>query len=215
MRGLWLHARERRCSWRLRASTSSMRDERCCVQRGTRTPICSVSSTDRARILAGCLICCSICAGHTRSQTWRSTSLFFASPPSVESALAAVLSLCHAVSCLAVCVLLCRLPSVLRHRHLTCTASIDTTIPAILKYTTIPANNGAEGAVSVRERAVNEAALCVSLMCLMVCLCEVVFRGAAPLRPWSFCHCSRSLFLYTRTAAFRGLLRGGLMPRPP
>ena len=184
-------------------------------RRGTCTPICSVSSTDRARILAGCLICCSICAGHTRSQTWRSTSLFFASPPSVESALAAVLSLCHAVSCLAVCVLLCRLPSVLRHRHLTCTAGIDTTIPAILKYTTIPANNGAEGAVSVRERAVNEAALCVSLMCLMVCLCEVVFRGAAPLRPWSFCHCSRSLFLYTHMAAFRGPLRGGLMPRPP
>ena len=143
----------------------------CSLRRGTRTPICSVSSTDRARILAGCLICCSICAGHTRSQTWRSTSLFFASPPSAESALAAVLSLCHAVSCLAVCVLLCRLP----YRHLTCTAGIDTTITAILKYTTIPANKGAEGAVSVTERAVNEAALGVSLVCLMVCLCVVVF----------------------------------------
>ena len=58
-------------------------------------------------------------------------------------------SLCHAVSCLAVCVLL---PSVLRHRHLTCTAGIDTTITAILKYTTIPANKGAEGAVSVSAR---------------------------------------------------------------
>ena len=143
-----------------------------CSRRGTRTPICSfLVAPIGARILAGCLICCSICAGHTRSQTWRSTSLFFASPPSAESALAAVLSPCHAVSCLAVCVLLCRLP----YRHLTCTAGIDTTITAILKYTTIPANKGAEGAVSVTERAVNEAALGVSLVCLMVCLCVVVF----------------------------------------
>ena len=128
----------------------------CSLRRGTRTPICSVSSTDRARILAGCLICCSICAGHTRSQTWRSTSLFFASPPSAESALAAVLSPCHAVSCLAVCVLLCRLP----YRHLTCTAGIDTTITAILKYTTIPANKGAEGAMSARESATPTSEFC-------------------------------------------------------
>ena len=180
----------------------------CSLRRSTRTPICSVSSTDRARILAGCLICCSICAGHTRSQTWRSTSLFFASPPSAESALAAVLSLCHAVSCLAVCVLLCRLP----YRHLTCTAGIDTTITAILKYTTIPANKGAEGAVSVTERAVNEAALGVSLVCLMVCLCVVQrprFPGDLP------CRCPRSLFPYARMAGFRGSMRGGSVPRPP
>ena len=83
----------------------------------------------------------------------------------------------------------------LRHRHLTCTAGIDTTIPAILKYTTIPANNGAEGAVSVRERAVNEAALCVSLMCLMVCLCEVVFRGAA-------CHSAPASLVFLSLLSF-------------
>ena len=150
----------------------------CSLRRSTRTPICSVSSTDRARILAGCLICCSICAGHTRSQTWRSTSLFFASPPSAESALAAVLSLCHAVSCLAVCVLLCRLP----YRHLTCTAGIDTTITAILKYTTIPANKGAEGAVSARERAVNEAALavCFARVSHGVFVCGCVFVVQRP-----------------------------------
>ena len=186
----------------------------CSLRRGTRTPICSVSSTDRARILAGCLICCSICAGHTRSQTWRSTSLFFASPPSAESALAAVLSLCHAVSCLAVCVLLCRLP----YRHLTCTAGIDTTITAILKYTTIPANKGAEGAVSVTERAVNEAALGVSLVCLMVCLCVVVFLwcSAPPRLPGCLpCRCPRSLFPYACMAGFSSPLRGGPMPRPP
>ena len=54
-------------------------------------------------------------------------------------------------------------------------AGIDTTTTVILKYTTIPANKGAEGTVSVTERAVNEAALGVSLVCLMVCLCVVVF----------------------------------------
>ena len=186
----------------------------CSLRRGTRTPICSVSSTDRARILAGCLICCSICAGHTRSQTWRSTSLFFASPPSAESALAAVLSLCHAVSCLAVCVLLCRLP----YRHLTCTAGIDTTITAILKYTTIPANKGAEGAVSVRERAVNEAALavCFARVSHGVFVCGCVFVVQRPRFPsYLPCRCPRSLFPYARMAGFRGSLRGGPVPRPP
>ena len=38
LRGLWLHARERRCSWRLRASTFSMCDERCCVHGEVRAP---------------------------------------------------------------------------------------------------------------------------------------------------------------------------------
>ena len=38
LRGLWLHARERRCSWRLRASTSSMRDVRCCIHGEVRAP---------------------------------------------------------------------------------------------------------------------------------------------------------------------------------
>ena len=212
MHGLWLHACERHCSWRLCASTSSMRDERCCrySRRGTCTPICSVSSTDRARILAGCLICCSICAGHTRSQTWRSTSLFFASPPSAESALAAVLSLCHAVSCLAVCVLLCRLLPV-PTSTLTCTAS---TQPS-LRYNH-PWNKGAEGAVTVRERAVNEAALCVSsrVSCgvfVWLCSpwCSAPASPAASLSPppFSVPICAHG--------GFQGPLRGGPMPRQP
>ena len=54
----------------------------------------------------------------------------------------------------------------------------------MLKYTTIPANKGAEGAVSVRERAVNEAALAVCFARVshgvFVWLC---FRGAAPPLP--------------------------------
>ena len=34
--------------------------------------------------------------------------------------------------------------------------------------------------MSVRERAVNEAALCVSPLCLMMCLCVVVFVVQRP-----------------------------------
>ena len=54
---------------------------------------------------------------------------------------------------------------------------IDTT----LRYTTIPANKGAKGAVSVRERAVNEAALCVSCAHVSggVFVCGCVPRGAS------------------------------------
>ena len=93
---------------------------------------------------------------------------------------------------------------------------IDTTIPAI-EYTTIPANKGAEGAVSVRERAVNEAALAVCFAPVshgvFVWLC---FRGAAPRFPGCLpCRCPRSLFPYARMAGFRSPLRGGPMPRPP
>ena len=49
---------------------------------------------------------------------------------------------------------------------------IDATIPAI-EYTTIPANKGAKGTVSVRERAMNEAALasCVFRSCVSWCVC--------------------------------------------
>ena len=58
---------------------------------------------------------------------------------------------------------------------------IDTT----LRYTTIPANKGIEGAVSVRERAVNEAALCVSCAHVScdVFVCGCVPRGTAPPLP--------------------------------
>ena len=136
-------------------------------------------------------------------------------PSHAESALAFVFSiLMPCCSCLAICVLLCRLPPVLT---LTCTTSIlDTTIPAI-EYTTIPANKGAEGAVSVRERAVNEAALAVCFAPVshgvFVWLC---FRGAAPRFPGCLpCRCPRSLFPYARMAGFRSPLRGGPMPRPP
>ena len=84
---------------------------------------------------------------------------------------------------------------------------IDTTIPAI-EYTTIPANKGAEGAVSVRERAVNEAALCVSLMCLMVCLCEVVFRGcSAPASLVFLSLLSFSVSIYAH-GGFQGVVAG-------
>ena len=123
-------------------------------------------------------------------------------PSHAESALAFVFSiLMPCCSCLAICVLLCRLPPVLT---LTCTTSIlDTTIPAI-EYTTIPANKGAEGAVSVRERAVNEAALAVCFAPVshgvFVWLC---FRGAAPRFPGCLpCRCPRSLFPYARMAGF-------------
>ena len=73
-----------------------------------------------ARIRAGCLICCSIssCAGHTRALTWRSTLLFFASPPSTESALAAVLfPLPRRVLLRCLCTFVCRSPPVPRHRR--------------------------------------------------------------------------------------------------
>ena len=61
---------------------------------------------------------------------------------------------------------------------------IDTTIPAI-EYTTIPANKGAEGAVSVRERAVNEAALavCFAPVSHGVFVCGCVFVVQRPPSP--------------------------------
>ena len=62
--------------------------------------------------------------------------------------------------------------------------NIDTTIPAI-EYTTIPANKGAEGAVSVRERAVNEAALavCFAPVSHGVFVCGCVFVVQRPASP--------------------------------
>ena len=70
--------------------------------------------------------------------------------------------------------------------------------------------------VSVRERAVNEAAPCVSLVWLRVCFVWLCFRGAAPRFPGCLpCRCPRSLFPYARMAGFRSPLRGGPMPRPP
>ena len=72
---------------------------------------------------------------------------------------------------------------------------------------------------SVREKAVNEAALCVFcvLMCPVVCLCVVVFHVVQrPRFPGRLlCRCPRSLFPYARMAGFKGSLRGGPMPRPP
>ena len=92
---------------------------------------------------------------------------------------------------------------------------IDTAIPAI-EYTTIPANKGADGAVSVRERAVNEAALAVCFAPVshgvFVCGCVFVVQRPASRLP---CRCPRSLFPYARMAGFRSPLRGGPMPRPP
>ena len=65
LRGLWLRARERCCSWRLRASTYSMRDERCCVHGEVCAPrYVLFLVAPRARILAGGLICCSIWVIH-------------------------------------------------------------------------------------------------------------------------------------------------------
>ena len=56
-----------------------------------------------------------------------------------------------------------------------------------VQYTTIPANKGAEGAVSVREKAVNEAALRACLCAHVSCgvpVCGCIPRGAAPLLSW-------------------------------
>ena len=70
---------------------------------------------------------------------------------------------------------LCAFVQVAACASASCTASA-------LRCTAIPANKGAEGAISARERAVNEAALrkpcvfCV-LMCLVVCLCVFVFHA--------------------------------------
>ena len=160
-----------------------------CSRRGTRTPICSVSSTDRARIL----LRVASFGGRLRSS---SPYPDLPNPRLLPCCLSAMLCL----SSLSVCIV----------QVAACASTSTFDMHGI--DTTIPANKGAEGAVSVRERAVNEAALCVSLVCLMVCLCVVVFRGAAPPLPRPFCHCSRSLFLYARMAGFRRSLRGGHMP---
>ena len=67
---------------------------------------------------------------------------------------------------------------------LTCTASIQPSLAGPCEYTTIPAK---KGAVSVRERAGKEAALCVScalvLLCICGCHCGCVPCGAAPPLP--------------------------------
>ena len=69
----------------------------------------------------------------------------------------------------------------------TCASSIDIDIDTDIHGidATIPANKGAEGAVGIRERAVNEAALCVLCACGSsgVCLCVVVCHVALPWLP--------------------------------
>ena len=88
-----------------------------------------------------------------------------------------------------------------------------------VQYTTIPANKCAEGAVSVREKDVNEAALCACLCAHIpvVCLCVVVFhvvqRPCFPGRLLCRCPCFRIPF--SCTAGFGLSLPGGPMPRPP
>ena len=86
----------------------------------------------------------------------------------------------------------------------TCASSIDIDIDTDIHGidATIPANKGAEGAVGIRERAVNEAALCVLCACGSsgVCLCVVVCHVALPwlpplsLPPFSVPVCARSKF---------------------
>ena len=115
LRGLWLRAHERRCSWRLRASTSSMRDERCCVHGEVCAPryVLFLVAPIGARVLAGGLICCSIWAIHALSRPRGRPPISFGSAPTaLDKASCRVVRL-RAVPCLACCLCaFCRSPLV-------------------------------------------------------------------------------------------------------
>ena len=100
---------------------------------------------------------------------------------------------------------LCRLPPVLQHRHRH--ARHRRSPPRDRECTAISAN---KGAVSVRERAVNEAALRVSLVCLMVCLCVVVFSWcSAPASPAASFVAALVLCSHMRTCRVSGVCVAG------
>ena len=132
------YVHERRCSWRLRALTSSMHDERCCVHGEVCAPryVLFLVAPIGARILAGGLICCSIWVIHALLDL-RSSSDFLClgSDCSGRSKLPCCSASCCAVPCLlSVCFLQ------VAARVLPIATDID------MGRVTIPANKGAEGA---------------------------------------------------------------------